>query len=69
MRVNGERETENAKNEAQMKVNGERETENGNVLLGHRTVFVCLSVCLCVDALQATRRPMSYTNGFRSTRA
>ena len=32
---------------------------------------VCLSVCLSTPilALQATRRPMSYTNGFRSTRA
>ena len=30
---------------------------------------VCLSVCLStlILALQATRRPMSYTNGFRST--
>ena len=37
MRADGERETQNAKNEAQMKVNGEREMENGNVLLGHRS--------------------------------
>ena len=32
---------------------------------------VCLSVCLStlILALQATRLPMSYRNGFRSTRA
>ena len=32
---------------------------------------MCLSVCLStlILALQATRRPMSYTNGFRSTSA
>ena len=37
--------------------------------------FVCLSVCLCVSVstrilpLQATRRPISDTSGFRTTRA
>ena len=35
---------------------------------GYSTWSVCLSVCLSAPilALQATRRPMSYTNGFRS---
>ena len=38
-----------------------------------RSVSVCVCVCVCVStlilALQATRWPISDTNGFRTTRA
>ena len=36
---------------------------------GYNNWFVCLSVCLLtlILAPQATRRPMSNTNGFRTT--